>query len=279
MEYTDAFIGNEIHECWGAKVIEHTRANGTILALKVKSKDTLTRSEADLMHYAATHGIRAPKVYGVYDVETSPRMRVMVSDRVPGVPLSDVWETATEQEKASYKDQLREQLALMRECTQPFIGGVTKAGDPQPTHNIYDRALMKNCGPFDNEEEFDAWCLARAMPHIGLLMRRKWTRFIERERRNGSGRFVLTHGDLSPRNIMAQDGVITGIIDWGRGGFFPEYAEYAFAMALGHCIEEWWLPVLREILQPCSKDRLKFTTLVEFDIFKPMRIPRSCGLF
>lgn len=62
---------------------------------------------------------------------------------------------------------------------------------------------------------------------------------------------------------MAQNGLITGIIDWERGGFFPEYAEYAFAMELSPSMEKWWIPVLKEILQPCSNDRLKFTKLVE----------------
>ena len=74
---------------------------------------------------------------------------------------------------------------------------------------------------------------------------------------------MLIHGDLTPRNIIVKDGRITGIVDWERSGFFPEYAEYAFAMKLGHQIEKWWLPVLEEVLQPCSAKRLKFTALVE----------------
>lgn len=34
-------------------------------------------------------------------------------------------------------------------------------------------------------------------------------------------------------------------------------------MKLGHEIEKWWLPVLEEVLEPCSQKRLKFTGLVE----------------
>ena len=64
-----------------------------------------------------------------------------------------------------------------------------------------------------------------------------------------------------------QDGKITGIVDWERGGFFPEYAEYAFAMTLCHEMEEWWIPVLEEILPRCSDKRLKLTRLVEDDPF------------
>lgn len=103
MPYADAVIGHEIHNFWGGKVIEHTTPSGAVLALKVKTREGLRFPEADVMHYAATHGIFAPKVYGVYDIESSPRARVMVSDRVPGTPLVEVWGSATEEEKASYK--------------------------------------------------------------------------------------------------------------------------------------------------------------------------------
>lgn len=36
---------------------------------------------------------------------------------------------------------------------------------------------------------------------------------------------VFTHGDLNPRNILAENGKITGIVDWANGGLFPEYWE------------------------------------------------------
>jgi aminoglycoside phosphotransferase len=263
MPYTDAVIGHELHNFFGGKVIEHVTAAGEVLALKVKTRSGLHRSEADLMHYAASHGVLAPKVRGVYDVQTKPTARVMVSERVPGVPLVQIWQTASKSERASYKEQLRLQLKRMRECTQPFIGRVNKSGERQPTYNIYDRLLTTYCGPFETQNEFEEWCLDRALPKAGLLSRYKWKRFIEREQHDASGRFVLTHGDLTPRNIMAHEGKITGIVDWERGGFFPEYAEYAFAMALGHSIEDWWIPVLKDILQPCSGERVKFTKLVE----------------
>lgn len=119
------------------------------------------------MHYAATHGVLSPRVRGVYDVQTKPRARVMVSDRVPGVPLVDIWEDATKAQRAIYKDQLRVQLARMRECTQPFIGRIINdSGDQQPTYNIYDRLPTTYCGLFQNEKEFDEWCWARAMPKV-----------------------------------------------------------------------------------------------------------------
>jgi aminoglycoside phosphotransferase (APT) family kinase protein len=96
-------------------------------------------------------------------------------------------------------------------------------------------------------------------------MRRFLDKAREKAKANGTlDRFVLTHGDLTPRNIMVEGARVTGIVDWERSGFFPEWAEYAFAMKLGHAHEEWWKPVLKELLVPCEGTRLDLTGMVEY---------------
>ncbi|RJE21499.1 Phosphotransferase enzyme family [Aspergillus sclerotialis] len=37
---------------------------------------------------------------------------------------------------------------------------------------------------------------------------------------------VFTHDGLNPRNILGENGKITGIVDWENAGWFPEYWEY-----------------------------------------------------
>jgi hypothetical protein len=268
MRYLDAVSGHEIYNYFGGRIIEHTTSQGDVLAIKVNS--VTDRSEGAMMHYAATHNnIRAPRVRGIYDIitatsgtKTKRLARAMVSDRVPGVPLADVWQDMSAADQGVVKEQLRKQLTCMRACTEPFIGGVGR----QKVRNVYDLLGDSYCGPFDGEEAFDEWCLGKIQG--GSLVRAKWRWLLrsEREKRGGAAansRFVLTHGDLTPRNILVQGNVVTGIIDWERSGFFPEYAEYAFAMVLCHSHEEWWIPVLKELLPACSKRRLEFTALVE----------------
>ncbi|KAH7243597.1 kinase-like domain-containing protein [Fusarium redolens] len=256
--YLDAVVGKEIHNYWGYRVLEHTNSHGEVLALKVSNPDGIDRSQADMMHYAATHGVLAPKVRGVYDIITKrPIARVMIGDRIPGAPLVDVWQNMSQAEQTSIKGQLRKQIQQMRTLVQPYIGGI----DKQPTRNIYNTTLIRHCGPFEDEESFDEWCLARLSG--GSFQHWKWKRVLEKKRRKSTGRFVLTHGDLSPRNIMVDGSNITGIIDWELSGFYPEYVEYAVAIGLGPGIEEWWVPVLKEVLEPCSPDLVKFTELIE----------------
>lgn len=273
LRYPDAVAGHELHNYFGGRVLEHATADGTLLAIKVKSSTAPSAGEAAMMHYAATHNrIRAPRVRGLYDIitpasssgrKTRRLARAMVSERVPGVPLADVWLGMSAADQEVIKAQLREQLACVRGCAESFIGRVGR----QQVKNVYDTmGGTAYCGPFDGEEEFDEWCLGKI--HGGPLVRAKWRWLLrgEREKRGGGGRFVLTHGDLTPRNIIVQGNVVTGIVDWERSGFFPEYAEYAFAMVLCHGHEEWWIPVLEELLTPCSKRRLEFTRLVEIGV-------------
>lgn len=183
----------------------------------------------------------------------------LVSERVPGVPLEDVWLDLSTAERSSIKAQLRVQFERMRQCTQPFIGRINS----QEVPNLF--ALFANtttCGPFQDEKSFDSWCFNRLLTR-NPIARFKWQKKLASERRNSSGGFVLTHGDLSPANIMVDNGIVTGIIDWDRSGFYPEYAEYAFALGLWHPYENWWREVLKEVLQPCSLARLEFTYLVQ----------------
>ena len=82
-------------------------------------------------------------------------------------------------------------------------------------------------------------------------------------RNKNPSKFVLTHGDLAARNIMVQDGRITGIVDWEYSGFFPEYMEYALATVIHDNIEEWWLPVLKKVLEPSGFLRSKFIATIK----------------
>jgi aminoglycoside phosphotransferase len=262
-----AVLGKELHYYGGNRVLEHTTSTGQLLALKVNSRNSLKRSEADMMHYAATHGVLAPKVLGVYDIVTDRHLaRAIVSERLPGKPLAYVWSDLSEAEQTSIKEQLRAQIQHMRTCTQPYVGRIGRV----ETRNLYETDLVKYCGPFDDEESFDNWCLRR-LDGIGL-QRWRYRGILEKKRKGSSGRFVLTHGNLSPRNIMVDGTTVTGIIDWAHSGFYPEHVEYASALGIKRLgVPDWWLPVLQEVLEPCSESLVKLAARIEGRIGSIMR--------
>jgi hypothetical protein len=259
MDDIDILHGKEIYREFGTRVIEHTTSKGVVLA--VRASETFNDSEADMMQCAATHGVLAPKVRGIYDIynsRTELLARVMVSERVPGIPLADAWEGYNDADKSAIKDQLRHQLARIRACTQPYIGRIGY----QKLRNVYD-ITDTFCGPFDTEKAFDDFCVKCLFG--GFRTQWKWKRFLRRDRKQRSSTFVLTHGDLTPGNIIVQGNVITGIIDWEFSGFCPEYAEYAIALGLSRWYE-WWTPVLAEILPSCPAERLEFTGMIRYGL-------------
>ncbi|KAL5355011.1 kinase-like domain-containing protein [Aspergillus floccosus] len=230
--------GRELYNVYNDRVLESRPTNGRLVAVKIKSKDSFKRSEAQMMHYASENGIRAPRVLGCYNV--APTLVVTISDRVSGQSLDQVWHTMDRARQEGIKRQLREEP---RKLTQPYAGRIGR----QKTHCFFPRLGHETKGPFDSEKESDKWCLNRIEDR---LLWEFWRPCLP-AMRSKSTKFVLTHGDLAARNIMVDGDRITGIVDWEYSGFFPEYMEYAVTMAIHDCIEDWWLPVLQEVLEPC----------------------------
>ncbi|RDW83577.1 uncharacterized protein DSM5745_03903 [Aspergillus mulundensis] len=258
--YLNAIEGPELYNYMGNRVVLSHTTHGNAVAVKHKPSGAFVRSEAQMMHFASTHGILAPKVLGCYDVE--PEVVATVTDVVPGQSLDKVWHDLTEAEREGVKRDLKEQVRLFRTITQPFIGRVHN----QETFNFFDRLHFRFMGPFGSEEDFDEFCLGRVKRKSGAAYA-LWKRLLPGMRGRSSGRFVLTHGDLAARNIMVHEGRLSGIVDWEYSGFFPEYMEYACNFVVHDQHERWWLPVLKEVLNDagasCGFKRARFVGAVK----------------
>ncbi|KAK2809125.1 hypothetical protein FQN50_004182 [Emmonsiellopsis sp. PD_5] len=253
--YDGPFDGEIIDDFFGNRVIKsHNASDGDPVAIKFKTTGFFWLSEADMMAYAHSQNLLAPAVWECRQLNND--RIAMIADFVPGKPLDKVWPTLNEQQRASIKQQLADHLKLFRSCTKPYIGRVNH----QPTRNPYEGIETKFMGPFDSEAKFDEWCLSRLK---GASEKNKWRKTLTELRSTSPSRFMLTHGDLFPRNILVEDGKVTGIVDWERSGFYPEYVEYALAARLyDYGGEEWWKPLLMEILTPCIPERLEFQELI-----------------
>ncbi|KAK4135152.1 hypothetical protein BT67DRAFT_363541, partial [Trichocladium antarcticum] len=174
----------------------------------------------------------------------------MVGDCVRGETVKAVWDMFSGRELRAFKKDITMSLTAimshMHTITQPFIGR------PQGTRNFYDGPIAGYFGPFtgpDPEAEFDEWCLSQLPDPEDQA---KWRKKLEKDRqKRGSPRsFVLTHADLTVNNIMvAKDStsgkyVVTGIIDWDRSGFFPDYVEYAVLNKILF-YDKAWLKILK----------------------------------
>ncbi|ESZ92545.1 kinase domain-containing protein [Sclerotinia borealis F-4128] len=188
--------------------------------LVLKSGPSIRLAEAAAMDLAAKHGLPVPKSHGVCepDQENGRRLGWIKMDFVEGTALEDVWADLNKQEKLDICHQLRDILIKMRTIEPPTQGTINSCDNSsiKDGRNISDY----QGGPFKNETEFNEFILDfGARPPVALEQ-------AIRNRMPTGHRTVLTHCDLSPRNIMVRDGKITGLIDWEDGGFFPEYWEY-----------------------------------------------------
>jgi aminoglycoside phosphotransferase (APT) family kinase protein len=69
----------------------------------------------------------------------------------------------------------------------------------------------------------------------------------------------MTHGDLHPRNIIVDDKNdvrITGVIDWEKGGGYPEYWEYLKALNTVSWTQkdDWHLFLPEESIGRCNDE-------------------------
>ncbi|KAL4938146.1 hypothetical protein BDV06DRAFT_215313 [Aspergillus oleicola] len=187
--------------------------------------------KAEMVHFASEQGILTPRVLGCCDVE--PEVIATVTD----------------------VEQLKKQVRLFRTIAQPYIGRVGHQG----TFDFFDRLHFHFMGPSESEEELDEFCLARVKSPTSRSL---WKRLLPKMCAKSSGRFVLVHGDFAARNIMVHNGELSAI-DWEYSGFYPEYMEYALATVIHNQHEDSWLPVLKEIMEPCGFKRSRLMAAVK----------------
>ncbi|KAG7141126.1 hypothetical protein HYQ46_007872 [Verticillium longisporum] len=75
--------------------------------------------------------------------------------------------------------------------------------------------------PCRDEQAFNEFLLSALYKHIPQLVREAFSR-----RLKTNHRIILSHCDLTPRNILVHDGKIKGLVDWEDSGWYPEYWEY-----------------------------------------------------
>lgn len=99
-------------------------------------------------------------------------------------------------------------------------------------------------GPFANEDEFNDILTHPGVPDV----------------RHRSGHpIVFTHGDLNMRNVMMENGKLSGVIDWENSGFYPEYWDYTKAHFITK-INKRWLGIVDRVFSPSGEFETELET-------------------
>ena len=156
----------------------------------------------------------------------------IVTERIPGEPLSSVWATMSTTERVRVAKQTADYLAQLRQLTSTRIQGVD--GNPVYCAFLFSGGYGVPHGPISTDDEL--WDeMAQRLNGVPEKARQRL-----RERMPPATPYTFTHGDLTNVNIMVERGNLTGIIDWEASGYFPVWWELACAgIGLGEEDAEW----------------------------------------
>ena len=197
--------------------------------------------EAEALKVAAQAGLPVPRVH---DVHQSPDGQVHLRmDYIQGQSLDKLWPDMSAEEKKDIARQLRGMLEKMRSVAPPpnFIGACD--GTEIRDLRVYS---TYHSSPCQDEKAFNEFLISALYEQTPPLMREAFAR-----RLRTNHRIVLSHCDLAPRNILVQDGKITGVVDWETSGWYPEYWEYVkfFQCAAEHDWKRYAGDIFSELYQ------------------------------
>ncbi|KAF7865704.1 hypothetical protein EAF04_005870 [Stromatinia cepivora] len=210
-------------------------------------------TEYTLLQYLQDNApaLLAPKPHGLVKLNN---VHIIFMTYIPSVTLEQVWGTLTHDNKLLIQSQLDEifvRLRLLSHDSQ-CLGGDRGEGvkiDGAFGIQLHKKAIISTAKDFDN------FCFS-AVSHRAST---SWVNFVRSLLPAWEDNFVFGRGDLRPANIMVKPGggggnyVLSSVINWGDGGFYPDYFEsskllYTFGMQS----EDDWYAYLPPSISPAT---------------------------
>lgn len=186
----------------------------------VKFSKYICLSEARNMQLVANRtSIRLPRVIRAFEVpiDEESKTSYIVMEYIRGEILEDVWDNISEERRQNVCDQVVNAIAQLEaiELDRPGpVGGGTSRG---PWFTVI------GAGPFDTIGELEDWFTHK------LEVCKKFRRaYPEAPSFSGKfGKLVMSHMDISARNIILEKGDQVCLIDWDFAGAYPVFFERA----------------------------------------------------
>lgn len=219
--YYAHYVAKYLHSLWPY----HFYSNDGVLFLPgLALKKMITShapAEAEALRLVRRHTtIPVPRVYAS---AKDDRKTYLLMEKIEGESLCVEWKNMSEQQRDELIVQLRGYLAQLRTIPSPYGKRVCSAsGGPLWDGRITCTGLV---GPFENEANFNEFLIDQGS---SVVFPDK-LEIIQSKMRDDHN-IYFTHGDLAPRNIMIKDGQLSGIIDWGDAGWYPQHWEMVKAM-------------------------------------------------
>ncbi len=197
------------------------------------------------MFVQANTTIPVPTILDVIG-ESDEELFVLMS-RVPGDPVHGALNRMDAPSLALFESDLRDWLFQLRSLVplpSTVVGGFL--GTPSMQFRI---AAWCPIGPYSTKEDL----------HEDLLRRTEDRSAVESVVKKSHGKphmLCFTHGDLRHQNLLMQNGRLSGLVDWGSSGWFPEYWDYTGACYANKKYYPRWIEVFSRIF-PQYRDELE----------------------
>ncbi|AEO54563.1 hypothetical protein MYCTH_2297251 [Thermothelomyces thermophilus ATCC 42464] len=219
-------------------------------------------------------GVPAPEVFGWKSTrDPGYESNFIYMSFLPGQTLRDAWETLSQKDKASVSQQLAGIVRSLRSVGQSLAGQFIGSLNRGPVQDLYF-SPDQHKGPFTSTRAFHDFVQFVSAPWVPVEDRNPDP---YRPMLPDAAPICLTHGDLHPGNILvlkSPDGsqiTVSGIVDWGQAGWYPDYWEYCKAMIVVPYNDEWreggWADIM---LQPSERE---LEALEAFEFYWNSRCP------
>lgn len=188
-------------------------------------------------HYSAQSHKNMYSTTGDFIGKVEKPMYSILMTRLPGIDLFDNTDDLEVEVEGPWLSELKECITAMRKWRSPYGESICSAIGTE-IHSV--RVPWHAMGPFNNEHELDEYLMAAASENC-LGSKEAYDNEVAKanELRQHSHQVMFTHGDFKAHNILvADDGHLSGFLDWESGGWCPEYWEFTTAMATAPT--SWW---------------------------------------
>jgi aminoglycoside phosphotransferase (APT) family kinase protein len=219
-------------------------------------------AEARIMDFVRLHtSIPVPRVYFVFKQD---QIVYTVMEFIEGTPLADSYRATSPEELQGIAAQIKDCIRQIRNfnITPSLSLGACDGG---PFNNVYFRPLPWNptpnsicpSHPFDTVKAFNAYWLTRAKLDISLD-------------KSESSPIILTHGDLTGRNILVNGGKMVGILDWETIGWYPAFWETMIVWRDARWSKKWRV-ALESVFEGRTSVDEKYIQLLDSSFKEPER--------
>lgn len=157
----------------------------------------------------------------------------VVMTKVPGISAQLAFSELDEAGMKLFEHDLHDWIHQLRSLRPPcpVVGGLLGTQSVQPL--FFETPI----GPFDDVVALHQFLMTlcpdgKGSPHYEEFRSRARAGTFHR-----AHKLCFTHGDLKPHNLLMHNGRLSGMVDFGNSGWFPEYWDYACTTFVAPL---WW---------------------------------------